>query len=258
MSKKIPITVITVVRNGEAFIDDCISSVVSQNIKNLEYILIDGASTDQTMDKVKRWGDAITMVISEPDKGLYDAMNKGLHLANGRYIHFLNSDDAYLYPDTLQRLLPKLDENMINYGALIYKERNGMLRRLGAPFSLALELKESHIPQPTLFVSKKVYQEIGDFNLNYPITADYDMVLRLVKRFPVRFVDQPITLMRAGGLSDIHMKKTFKEAYKVSVSHGRNNCLAYLTYMKRLTLGKISRKIPFFIIDFLRLLRRGL
>jgi glycosyltransferase involved in cell wall biosynthesis len=87
------ISVITVVRNGASVIADCIDSVLAQQIDGLEYIVIDGASTDGTLEIIRRYGDAISVCISEPDRGLYDAMNKGLRLARGRYIHFLNADD---------------------------------------------------------------------------------------------------------------------------------------------------------------------
>lgn len=229
MSDQPPISVITVVRNGENIIDVCIESVIGQNIQGLQYIVIDGASTDNTLEKIRRWGNAISVVISESDNGLYDAMNKGLRLARGRYIHFLNADDRYVAPDTLSRLLPHLDESTVCYGAMIYQEANGWQRRLGSQFSWGRELIESHVPQPTLFVPTHIYREVGEFNLKYQIAADYDMVLRLAKSFPVCFADQPVTLMMAGGISYTQIGRTFKEAARVSVSHGRPVLLAYLT-----------------------------
>jgi glycosyltransferase involved in cell wall biosynthesis len=255
MSDQPLISVVTVVRNGEAIIDGCIESVVAQNIPGLEYIVIDGASTDDTLARIRSWGDAISTVLSEPDKGLYDAMNKGLRLARGRYIHFLNADDRYVAPDTLHRLLPYMDENTVCYGAMIYQEEDGRQRPLGSPFSWERELMESHIPQPTLFVPSKLYREIGEFNLEYRIAADYDMVLRLVRRFPVRFVDQPVTLMMAGGISYTQMGRTFKEAARVSVSHGRPAAAAYLTFLRRMFTWQVARRVPVPFIEAWRRLR---
>ena len=249
------ISVITVVRNGAAVIADCIDSVLAQKITGLEYIVIDGASNDGTQDIVRCYGDAISVCISEPDQGLYDAMNKGLRLARGRYIHFLNADDRYVATDTLRQLLPRLDENTVCYGAMIYQEEDGRQRRLGAPFSWERELVESHIPQPTLFVPTLLYREVGEFDLKYRIAADYDMVLRLVKHFPVRFVDQPVTLMMAGGVSYTQMGRTFKEATRVSVSHGRPVALAYLTYMRHMITWQIARRLPVSCIELWRKLR---
>jgi glycosyltransferase involved in cell wall biosynthesis len=255
VSDQPPISVVTVVRNGESIIDGCIESVVTQNIPGLQYIVIDGASTDRTLDRIRSWGEAISVVVSEPDMGLYDAMNKGLRLARGRYVHFLNADDRYVATDTLRQLLPKLDENSVCYGAMIYQEEDGRQRRLGAPFSWERELVESHIPQPTLFVPTRLYREIGEFDLKYRIAADYDMVLRLVKRFPVRFVDQPVTLMMAGGVSYTQMGRTFKEATRVSVSHGRLVAQAYLTYMRHMITWQIGRRLPVSCIELWRRLR---
>lgn len=255
MSNQPPISVVTVVRNGEAIIDGCVESVVTQKIPELEYIVIDGASTDGTLEIIRRYGDAISVCISEPDRGLYDAMNKGLRLARGRYIHFLNADDRYVAPDTLSSLLPRLDESTVCYGAMMYQEADGRQRRLGSPFSWSRELIESHVPQPTLFVPSRLYREVGEFDLNYRIAADYDMVLRLARRFPMRFLDQPVTLMAAGGISYTQMGRTFKEAARVSVSHGCPAAAAYLTYLRRMLTWQVARRLPVSFIESWRRLR---
>lgn len=249
------ISVITVVRNGASVIAECIESVLAQGIESLEYIIVDGASTDGTLEVIRRYGDAISLCISEPDSGLYDAMNKGLRLARGRYIHFLNADDRYVESHTLRKLLPQLDENTVCYGAMIYQEEDGRQRCLGAPFSWDRELIESHIPQPALFVPSKLYRELGEFNLEYRIAADYDMVLRLARRFPVRFVDQPVTLMMAGGISYTQMGSTFKEAARVSIRHGRPVLAARLTYLRHMLTWQIARRLPPSAIEAWRRLR---
>lgn len=250
------ISVITVVRNGASVLADCIDSVLAQKIDGLEYIVIDGASTDGTLNVIQRYEDAISVIISEPDHGLYDAMNKGLRLARGRYIHFLNADDRYYSPDTLRQLLPHLNENTICYGAMIYQETDGRQRHLGSPFSWERELTESHIPQPTLFVPNKLYREVGEFNLTYRIAADYDMVLRLARHFPVHFVDQPVTLMTAGGISYTQMGRTFKEAARVSISHGRPTVAAYLTYLRHMITWQVAQHLPVSFIEVWRRFRR--
>lgn len=249
------ISVITVVRNGESVIDRCIESVVSQKIPGLEYIIIDGASTDSTLEKIRKWGNKISIVLSEPDNGLYDAMNKGLKMARGKYIHFLNADDRYVANDTLLLLLPKLDEQSVCYGVMIYQETNGGRRRLGSSFNFRQELIESRIPQPTLFVPSKLYQQVGEFDLQYRIAADYDMVLRLTRHFSVRFIDQPITLMMAGGISYTRMGQTFREATKVSIRHGRSPAAAYFTYLRRLLTWQIARVVPVWFIEIKRGIR---
>jgi glycosyltransferase involved in cell wall biosynthesis len=249
------VSVITVVRNGASVITDCIDSVLAQRIDDLEYIIIDGASTDGTLEIIRGYGDAISVCISEPDHGLYDAMNKGLRLARGGYIHFLNADDRYVAPDTLCQLLPRLKEDTVCYGAMIYIEGDGRQRRLGSPFSWERELVESHIPQPTLFVPARLYREVGEFDLQYSIAADYDMVLRLVRRFPVCFVDQPVTLMMSGGISYLQTGRTFKEAAQVSIMHGRPAAAAYLTYLRHMLIWQVARRVPVSFIEALRRMR---
>lgn len=255
MSDQPPISVVTVVRNGEAIIDGCIESVMAQKITGLEYIVIDGASTDGTLTKIRRWGDAISTVVSEPDKGLYDAMNKGLRLARGRHIHFLNADDRYAASNTLCQILPHLDDHTICYGTMIYQEADGRQRRLCSPYSWERELVESHIPQPAMFVPSELYRQVGEFNLRYRIAADYDMVLRLVSRFPVRLLDQPVTLMMAGGISYTLMGRTFQEAARVSISHGCPVTAAYLTYLRRIITWHVARLMPASLIETWRRLR---
>ena len=239
------LSVVTVVRNAEAVIEGCIQSVLAQNIVGLEYILIDGASSDKTLDIAQKYSNSITKIVSEPDLGLYDAMNKGLRYANGKFIHFLNADDRYYRDDTLKNLLPKLNPNAINYAKLLYVETNGEKKHLGAPFSWKTELRVSTIPQPTLFVAKDIYEQIGELNLSYKIAADYDMILRLVKHYPANYIDMPTTIMNAGGLSYRHMGQAFLEARNISIKHGRSTIGAYITYFIRMLKWKILQGFTF-------------
>ena len=216
------ITVITVVRNGAAVIDGCIRSVLEQSVPDLEYIMIDGASTDGTLDIVRGYGGAISCVVSEPDQGLYDAMNKGLRLARGRFVHFLNADDRYATPDTLRTLLPELDDHFICHAQMIYVLGDGSRRVLGETFSRRRELQASRLPQPVLFVAKQIYDQVGGFDTRYRIAADYDMVLRLTERFPTRFIARPVTVMHAGGVSFMRPGLAFGESMQVARRHGRN------------------------------------
>src|SRR5688572_26258631 len=169
MSVESPITVITVVRNAVHTIERCIQSVIDQRIDNIEYIVIDGASTDGTLDVLKKYSSFISKLVSEPDKGLYDAMNKGLQLATGKYVHFLNADDHYFSPTVLTRLLPQLDVDSVCYAQIIYVEESGNQRTLGVSFSWEKELKKSHIPQPALFVPRKLYAEVEGFDLSLAV-----------------------------------------------------------------------------------------
>ena len=238
------ISIVTVAYNAAHTIGDTLASVAAQTHPDIEHIVVDGASTDNTLAVVERQGGRVARLISEPDKGIYDAMNKGLNLAKGRFIHFLNADDRYFEPRTLSRLLPELSEDAIAYGQLVYQEEDGTRRLLGAPFSWDRELRESHVPQPTLFVPRRCYQDVGGFDTSYRIAADYEMVLRLTRRFPIRYVEQPVTVMHAGGISHRRMGLAFLEASRVSRSHGRSAIASRLTYFRRILKWQVARMLP--------------
>lgn len=237
-------TVITVVRNMKGSIGRCIDSVLAQKIEGLEYIIIDGASTDGTLDVIRSYGSAITKVVSEPDRSLYDAMNKGLRLATGKYIHILNADDHYVAQDTLANLIPQLEEDKACYGQMIYQDEQGNQRELCKPYSWEREIVASRIPQPTFIAAKALYDQIGEFDVSYKIAADYDLILRMCERFPVKFIPLPVTMMHAGGLSYRQMKLSFKEAAIVSQRHGRSFLASRATYFKRLLKWQVARQLP--------------
>lgn len=228
----IPISVITVVRNAEATIERCIRSVIAQGIPDLQYIVIDGCSTDGTPEILHRYSAAIDVLVSEVDSGLYDAMNKGLALARGRLIHFLNADDLYADSGALRRMLDAANVDAVYYGQMRYVDGD-RVRCLGSPFSLAREIRKSTVPQPALFVPRQFYDEVGGFDLSLRIAADYDMVLRLARQYPVRFIPTVVTEMHAGGVSYSRPDLTFREAMAVSIRHGLHPGLARLLYWQR-------------------------
>ena len=217
-----PISVITVVRNAVSHIGECIESVLAQKIERLEYIIIDGVSTDGTIDVIRSYGDCITHFVSEPDNGLYDAMNKGLSIASGKFIHFLNADDRYAEADSLRKLLPKLNTDFICHAQMIYVDEVGNKRLLGKPYNRLQELKASHMPQPVMFVPRSMYKTVGIFDINYQIAADYEMVLRLTQYFETCYIPQPVTIMKAGGISFQRPDLAFKESMYVARIHGRS------------------------------------
>jgi glycosyltransferase involved in cell wall biosynthesis len=228
-----PLTVITVVYNAKDNIEGCIESVLAQKIHGLEYIIIDGGSTDGTLDVIKRYDGKITRLISERDSGLYDAMNKGLKLATGRFIHFLNSDDRYASSQVLASIIPKLDPAAMCYGQMHYIDGDLPLKLLGRPFEWSEELRASSVPQPVMFVSPELYRQVGEFDTSLRIAADYDMVLRLAGRFPVKYIAEPVTTMYSGGLSYTRPDLTFSEAMQVSQRHGLSATQARLIYWRR-------------------------
>jgi glycosyltransferase involved in cell wall biosynthesis len=197
------ITIITVVYNAEETIRDTIESVCNQTVLPKEYIIIDGLSTDGTLNIVKSYMQRFPFIklISEKDAGIYDAMNKGLSMATGELIGIINSDDWYEL-----NALEKMGKAYATYGSGVYF---GILRKIKNGLDYYLErtsqdfVSERMIPHPTTFVSRDIYEKYGVFDLKYKYAADLEWVLRLAKcQVPFRHLDDIIANFRIGGASD--------------------------------------------------------
>ncbi len=206
------ISIITVCYNSEKTIARTIESVLCQTYQDYEYIIIDGASSDGTMDIVSgyssEFGDRLK-VISEPDDGIYYAMNKGIANAAGELIGIINSDDRYT-EDALAIIAHRYDElrrddntyrNIVLYGKLRTVDENGTELSVGSVRHGSL--REEMIPHPTCFVTADAYREIGVFNTEYISAADYDLMLRMFESGRVHFeyVDDVIAEFTTGGMS---------------------------------------------------------
>ena len=197
--------------NNEHTIEEAISSVLSQTYKNIEYIIIDGNSKDKTVSIVNKFKDEISVFISEPDKGLYDAMNKGVLASSGDVIGILNSDD--LYEDkfvindvaTMFRTNPTCD--MI-YGDLVYVKRDNIakvVRKWKSKSYYQKFFEHGYVPpHPALFLKKEVYKEAGLFNLNFKLASDYEFMFRILKKFGFKSIYYPrlMVKMRLGGATN--------------------------------------------------------
>ena len=230
MNGKPVISVITVTRNARDTIARTIGSVIEQTYPYVEYIVVDGASTDGTTEIVRGFGHRIHRVVSEPDRGLYDAMNKGLRLARGEYVNILNSDDHYCSATVLQDAVRHLQGDAVCYGALLHERPNGRREWHATPFRWQNELRASRIPQQALFVPRALYQAVGEFDLRYRVAADYEMFLRLSRRFPVRLMPVNVTVMYAGGFSYGNSPLAFREARRVSCAYGLPILTAWALY----------------------------
>ncbi|WP_067149695.1 glycosyltransferase family 2 protein [Pseudotamlana agarivorans] len=221
------ITLITATYNSEQVIASCIQSVLNQDYPNLEHLIIDGASSDNTLNIVKdlqKKHDHITL-ISEPDQGIYDALNKGISKATGNVIGFVHSDDFLASEDVVSQIATQFKKDKCDgvYGDLEYVDKqstNKVIRYWkSADFSQDM-LKKGWMPaHPTLFLRKDVYKKHGIFDLNFKIAADYDFILRIFKDRALDFTYLPlvITKMRVGGASNRSLKNIIlksKEDYK--------------------------------------------
>lgn len=184
------VTVITIVYNGESEIENTILSVLNQNYDNLEYIIIDGKSTDHTLSIINNYGNRITKIISEPDKGIYDAMNKGIDFATGEWVNFMNCGDVFYSNNVITCLFEKIGNADIIYGDNMLKYKWGKI--VLAPDKITNLNKYMTFGHQTAFVKKTILEKYK-FNLNYKISADYDLFYKLFNS-KYNFLYIPITV----------------------------------------------------------------
>ncbi len=211
MTNKLKISVITAVYNNEETIANAIESVKSQTYENIEYIVVDGNSTDATREVIKRYEQDIDVFISENDDGIYHALNKGITLATGDVIALLHSDDEYANVNIIQNVVDNFLQNQVDcvYGDVTYINR-GMPQKV-IRYWKAGEYHFSKLaygwmpPHPAFFVTKALYQELGLYDTRYQISADYDLMLRFFtqKKMQVAYLSKVLVKMRVGGKSNI-------------------------------------------------------
>ena len=195
------ITIVTVVRNGEKTLEKTILSVLNQTYSNIEYIIVDGASTDGTLEVIKKYEDRIDYWISEPDKGIYDAMNKGIDLATGDYIALLNSDDWY-EENACEIIVDKINEVKadIYYGMVRVIDRQSNIFLYISGYNINV-INHNMIAHQTCFISREIYLNLK-YNINYKSASDYDFIIKTYKsNASFCFIEKIITNIRTGGMS---------------------------------------------------------
>ncbi len=250
------ISIITVVYNGEKYLEETIQSIISQTYDNVEYIIIDGGSTDGTVDIIKKYEDAIDYWVSEKDKGIYDAMNKGIILAQGDIIGLLNADDIY-HPFALSAILntylyQKIDA--VFYGIAKFVINNEVIKSIEKDFDIDRILRGFGFLHTTCFVPRSLYQSIGLFDTSYKIAGDTDFLLRCYLNKTPFVKAQNITYMRLGGVSDrmmLNANREFLEQIKKyhlkSVREIRNYRLLFIMAIPLLKLRNNPQLKHFFI-----------
>lgn len=225
------VSILTVVYNGAATIRDSIESVLGQDYPDIEYIVVDGNSKDGTQEIVRSYGDKIARFLSEPDAGIYDAMNKGIQLATGDVIGILNADDFYAYPSVISEVAAVLASSDFDasYGDLEYIDANDatVVRRkwVSGAYKVGAFLNGWMPPHPTFFVKKEVYHTHGRFRLDMGSAADYELMLRFVHRENIKLAYLPKVLvkMRAGGVSNSSVKNRLAANRKDRMAWKINN-----------------------------------
>jgi glycosyltransferase involved in cell wall biosynthesis len=220
MGNNLTISVVTATWNCASTLPDCLASVARQNYKNREHVIIDGASTDGTIDVINRHVDQIATFKSEPDKGIYDALNKGIQLATGDVVGFLHADDLYASAKVLAKIAQAFEDPTVCavYGDLEYvsqQDTSKVIRRWkGKPFNNN-DLGWGWMPaHPTLYVRREWYSKIGGFDISYRIAADYLSILKLFTqpRFKSEYISDVLVTMRLGGASNKSIKAIVKKS----------------------------------------------
>lgn len=218
--KRLKISVITITFNSERTLRDTIESVLGQSYSDVEYIIVDGLSKDSTCDIVRSYGDRITRFVSEKDRGLYDALNKGIAMATGDVVGFLHSDDMYASPDILKLIAEAFlhfDVDSV-YGDLVYVDQTDTSKIVrfwrSGQFNRSRALMGWMPPHPTFYVKRKVYEDYGGFNTNFRISADYESILRFLVRFRITTFYIPLVMvrMRVGGESNKSLKNLIRKS----------------------------------------------
>lgn len=248
MMKRSKITVVTVCYNSEDYIETTIKSVLSQNYDNLEYIVIDGGSKDTTMDIVNKYVDKISLIVSEPDNGIYDAMNKGLNKASGDWIFFLNTGDVFYNNDTIQKI--SFDEylNNENVAAIVGHInvcKNGKIyeRKRGIPFYQNTKtFKNMGFSHQGVFVKTRIAR-LNGFDMRYKLCADYAMMTSIYnKGYKFILTEIPISIIYGdAGASASNRALQMKEEAKVC--NCENNFHFKLIYYYRLFKLYVKRMI---------------
>lgn len=211
------VTVITVAFNSASTIEDTIVSVVEQSYSNIEYIIIDGGSSDATLDVIRKYDEHIAYWVSEKDYGIYDAMNKGVALAAGDYIGMLNSDDFYSDSSAVEKIVNgiKLSNADAVFSCLDIVDPTNLSRVLRkyrtsrlSSFLLRIGVMPPH---PTFYCRKSVYVKAGGYRTDFRIAADFEMIVRLFIKHNItwHFIDQVTVKMRSGGLSSSGVGSSF-------------------------------------------------
>ncbi len=206
------VSIITITYNSAQTVEDTIKTVVSQDYPNIEYLIIDGKSKDRTLEIVDKYKNKISKIVSEKDKGLYDALNKGIKQATGDIVGMLHSDDLYAHEKVISKVVQKFEtdpELEGVYADLVFVNRKDVNKSMrvweSGEYVEGAFLKGWMPPHPTFFVKREVYEKFGGLNTNLKLSADYELMLRLIHKHGIKigYLKDTIVKMRMGGVSNV-------------------------------------------------------
>jgi len=228
----IRVSLITVTYNAESTIERCIRSVIAQNYQNIEYIVIDGASTDSTIQIINRYAQNIKIVVSEPDKGMYDALNKGIKLATGDIVGILNADDYFASDDILTDVATVFmhSNTDVLYGNLDFVDVNEtIIRKWRTRAYKRGDFDWGWMPaHPTFYCRKSLFNSFGVYSLEHGTAADYELMLRFMHKTEINayFLDKVMVKMQCGGMSNKNPVSRIK-AWRFDLKAMRKNGIKF-------------------------------
>jgi glycosyltransferase len=242
------VSIITVTMNSEKYLSDCIESVWRQNYKNIEYIIVDGKSTDGTLEIIRNNSKHISSWISETDRGMYDAINKGIQMATGDIIGILNSDDMFASADSVRSIVDCFENNPVDsiYGDLVYVDPNNTQKIIrywkGVSFK-RWRFRYGWMPaHPTFYIRRDLIQQFGLYENHYYTAADYEFMARYLFLYKVSscYLDTMLVKMRSGGLSNVTIKSRFRANRRDYLAMKKN----HIPFSFIVSILKPLQKIP--------------
>lgn len=231
------ISIITIVYNDVSNIRKTIESVLSQSYDNIQYVCIDGGSTDGTVDIINEYLDKISFFISEPDRGIADAFNKGIKVADGDYVLVLNSGDTYIGSDSINTLVEAIKNNgdvcynIYSCDSVLVNGDNKIKIFKSEPKKLKYRMSVSH---NGLAISRDVYNTLCGYDVNYKIAMDYDFMIRYLKRFTLATICRLplcLTTYELGGVSDTRSTLGFYESYRTKSTNGHGTIHSFIYFL---------------------------
>lgn len=246
------ISIITATYNSSKTILDCINSVYLQTYPNIEHIIVDGKSSDNTLDLIHSVPNRVKLVISELDRGIYDAMNKGISAATGEIIAILNSDDFYADKFVIEKVVSKFNDSNCDcvFGNLDFispKNNNKIIRHWkSSAFKKGRFYYGWHPPHPAFFVRDTVYKKYGVFDTDFQVSADFELMLRFLEKenVPSYYIDETLVKMRYGGESTGSLKSIIKGNINVIKAFEKNGIRVSRCY----SLFRFFNKLKQFIV----------
>lgn len=247
------VSIITATYNSAESIELCLESIRSQTYSNIEHIIIDGNSNDNTLEKIKNFPYKPYKIICEKDNGIYEALNKGIKYANGDIIGFLHSDDFFANNEVLEDVAETFKNNNIDavYGDLEYVSQKSVIKTIrkwkSSPFKFKYLNNGWMPPHPSLYVKKDIINSLGGFDTSFKISGDYMFILKAFKmpNFNSKYIPKVFIKMRIGGVSNKSLSKILLKSKEDWIAL-RKNHFGFFSSIKVLMFKNISKLIQFF------------